>query len=198
MSSDDSITDINVFVNLPLCAIGYLNSENNFKTVLSSTPSQDVVLSAKILSNENSGVSASFDIVYKKEQYKYAFTRANDVGEIVEMGYATPNVFNKTLADSPSYDVVSVDTTNITYIGNFAKVWKLTKASDGFWTAEATDGDKSINIKYNEVNLLVKISDSTTGEISRRKYYVKTNEPTIANLDDCHVTRYSSGIIDLQ
>ena len=198
ISNDTGVTDINVFVNLPLCAIGYLNVGNGFKTVLQSTFTQDTVLSAKLYGDIASGVSADFDIVYKSEQYKYAYVRANDVGEIVEMGYVTPGVFNKVLTDSPSYDVVSVDASNITYIGSFAKVWELTKAADGFWTAEAVDGDKSINIKYNEINLFVKITDGSTGEITRRKYDVKVNEPVLANPDTCHTLRFCSGIVDLQ
>ena len=189
----DGITGINIYVNLPFNSIAYLNTANNFKTVIQTTPEFDTIVSAVV-----DNTSADIDIVRKAEMYQYAFTRADEVGEIVEQGVVIPNVYNKTLNDSPEYNTVSVDATSITNIGAFAKVWVLTKAEDNLWTVEDTDENgNSINIKYNEAYLFVKITKAS-GEVTRRRYEIKFNEPTIVNVDTCHQKLYCSGLIDLE
>ena len=200
VSSDSGeLLELNVHIEHPDVAVAYLNKDNGFSTVIRNTATSETIVSAEIYDN----TSADIDVVYRSELYKYEFTRPDDVGVIKEIGAVIPNVYNKVLHDKPVYDTVSVDTTNITNIDAFKKVWVLTRAfpydpaTQGLWSVEgADDNGNTINIKYTEFNVFVKIT-SIDGSITRRKYDVKTEEPIIANPDTCHEVKYCSGTVDL-
>lgn len=144
-------------------------------------------------------MSADFDVVKTTELFKYAIKGADESGEIKTVGYVTPKLYNKTLIESSDFKKIDADITNIMWIEAFKRTFTLTKL-DGemLWTAEKSDAlGNVLNLKFNGLELFVKVTTATEGQVIRQKYAVEIESPELANPEECYAHLYKSAVVDL-
>jgi hypothetical protein len=173
-----------------------LDAKNNFIVNVVETDDYIDQLSASV-----NGTKAKISYTKISEKYSYDFSGFNESGDVITSGKVIPIQYNKTLNESRNFEVVSVDLTNVMRIEAFRKNYLLHRINkdEEKWSTSVTDdnGKNTLDIIFNVVNVLIKVTSKTTGEILRLVFNVKNNEPVVANSEEAYINIGTDNSVDL-
>ena len=192
-NEDGEVEQINVTLNNNVYS---LDAKNNFTANVVETDDYIDQLSASV-----NGTEAKISYTKISEKYSYDFSGFNEDGDVIASGKVIPVQYNKTLAESRNFETVSVDLTNVMRIEAFRKNYLLHRINkdEEKWSTSVTDdnGKNTLDIVFNVVNVLIKVTSKTTGEILRLIFNVKNDEPVVANPEEAYINIGIDNSVDL-